>query len=227
MDKVQTESTPVPVIAAISRVVTRVADRITGDRSDYPLLVALGVYEGLKILGVQSRILYGSACWLEVADDHSLIWAGAWDGLLHFWLETEFGEKVDLNLSVAHRKPFSNEFKQKPLYSPPMLWSNEIPGFCKYQPIGVAEFDEPESERDRKWLNTLREELGKNLTEGTLTASDPDFANEPILCSGRSLLDDSFETFKNYDRALGVLGIPESPFDIDSVSTTPSPETRV
>src|SRR4051812_34692423 len=102
--KQPTIETSLPIIATVSRVVTRVVDRIAGDRADYPLLVAAACVEALKQFGIESRIMYGQVAWIEVMDDHSLAWAGCWGENFHFWVATQFGEVVDLNTSVAHRK---------------------------------------------------------------------------------------------------------------------------
>src|SRR4051812_33033629 len=96
--------TSLAIIANVSRVVTKVVDRITGDRADFPLLVAAACVEALKRFGIESRIMYGQVAWVEVMDDHSLAWAGCWGENFHFWVATQYGEVVDLNTSVAHRK---------------------------------------------------------------------------------------------------------------------------
>src|SRR3954447_25547116 len=99
-----TAETSLPIIASVSRVVTRVVDRITGDRVDFPLLVAAACVEALKRFGIESRVMYGQVAWIEVLEDNSLVWAGCWGQNYHFWVATQFGEVVDLNASVAHRK---------------------------------------------------------------------------------------------------------------------------
>src|SRR5689334_19457121 len=111
--------TPLPVIANVSRVVTKVVDRITGDRVDFPLLVAAATVEALKGFGIESRIMYGQVAWIEVLDDHSVTWAGCWGENFHFWVATQFGEVVDLNASVAHRKRAHSNPNLKAVYSPP------------------------------------------------------------------------------------------------------------
>jgi len=204
-------STPLEVIANVSRVVTKVTDRITGDRNDFPLLVAAACMEALKLHGISSQIMYGPVAWIEVLEDHSLVWAGCWGDYFHFWVATEFGEVVDLNASVAHRKRAHQDPKVKPLYSPPMLWSLDVPTFYRYQPEGIAELELTE-EADQKKFALVLEEVREKCGPKQIAGQEPEFPNEPILCPGRKLLDDSNGTFKQFDRALSVRGIPQAPF---------------
>jgi hypothetical protein len=212
-------STPLPVIANVSRIVSRVVDRITGDRVEFPLMVASACVEALKNFGIESRVMYGQGAWIEVLEDQSVVWAGCWGENIHFWVATQHGEVVDLNTSVAHKKR-AHDNSVKPLYSPPMLWSVEIPKFYRYIPEGVAELELTEARDVQRWENVKREISEKcnpslvpiGTDEDSKTDEDLEFANEPILCSGRKLLDDSTETFRHFDRALSVRGIPEAPF---------------
>jgi hypothetical protein len=207
-------STPLPVIALVSRIVTRVVDRITGDRSDFPLLVSAACVEALKSLGVESRVMYGPAAWIEVMEDQSLIWAGCWGNHFSFWVATQFGEVVDLNTSVAFRKRCHANPSLKALYSPPILWAAEVPLFYRYIPEGIAELELTDKQDQHRYELVLAEVLEK--CKPTLLSSaeeaELDFPNEPILCPQRRLLDDSQHTFQYFDRALSVKGIPKAPF---------------
>ena len=204
--------TPVEIIANVTRVVTRVVDRIMGDRVDYPLMVAAATVEALKAFDREARVFYGQAAWVEILEDHSVIWAGCWGKSLHFWVGTAASEVVDLNTSVAYRKRAHDNPGMRSMYSPPMLWAREVPKFYRYIPEGVAELELHDPEDQRKFdrvLAEIREKCGpKHLTPG----AELDFPNEAILCSGRRLLDDSKDTFKHFDRALAVQGVPPSPF---------------
>lgn len=204
-------NTATPIIANVSRIVTRVVDRLTGDRSNYPLLVAMGVTRALSLHGISSRILYGDVAWIEVLENHSIIWAGTWGDQFGFWVESEFGEVIDLNASVAHRHKDTKNPDHKPLYSPPILWSNNVPRFYRFRPKGIAEIGEL-PERDTKWLNALNEEIDTKCRKTLLLGDNEEFPNEPIICPGKKLLDDTLKTFQHYDRALSVVGIPQSPF---------------
>ena len=210
-NSVQNE-TPVEVIANVTRIVTRVIDRIMGDRSDYPLMVAAATVEALKTFDIAARVFYGQAAWVEVLEDHTVLWAGCWGKNLHFWVGSAYGETIDLNTSVAYRKRAHDNPGAKSMYSPPILWSREVPRFYRYVPEGVAELELHDAEDQRKYdrvLAEIREKCGpKHLVAGT----QPDFPNEAILCPGRRLLDDSKDTFKHFDRALSVQGVPPSPF---------------
>jgi hypothetical protein len=210
------QHTPLEVIANVSRVVTKVVDRIMGDRVDFPLMVASACVEGLKLHDIEGRVMYGQGAWIEVLEDHSVIWAGCWGKNLHFWVGTAFGETVDLNTSVAYRKRAHDNPAIKPLYSPPMLWSREVPSFYRYTPEGVAELELTDPEDVRKYelvLAEIREKCGPRFAPtAAADGSNLDFPNEPILCPGRKLLDDSKGTFKLFDRALAVKGVPQSPF---------------
>jgi hypothetical protein len=203
--------TPLEIIANVSRVVTRVVDRLTGDRSDYPLLVAAATVEALKAYGLESRIMYGPAAWVEVMEDHSVLWAGCWGKNLHFWVGTAFGETVDLNVSVAFKKRAHDNPQLKAAYSPPMLWAREVPLFYRYQPEGVAELELVE-EQDVKRFEAVCREIAEKCGPKHMSPGKLDFPNEPILCPGRKLLDDTQESFKQFDRALSVRGLPQAPF---------------
>jgi hypothetical protein len=204
------KETPLEIIANVSSVVTRVVDRIMGDRSDYPLMVAAACVEALKTFGFEARVMYGQTAWVEVMEDHTVYWAGCWGKNLHFWVGTAFGETVDLNTSVAHRKRAHDDPRLKAMYSPPILWSREVPAFYRYLPEGVAELELTDEQDQRKYelvLNEIREKCGPQH----VNAAEPDFPNEPILCPGRKLLDDSKGSFKHFDRALAVQGVPLAP----------------
>lgn len=215
MDDQPLNQTPLAVIANVSRIVTQVADRITGDRNDVPLLVAAACVEALKLHGIESRVMYGQVAWIEILEDQSIVWAGCWGENFHFWVATQFGEVVDLNASVAYRKRSHTVPQAVPKHSPPLLWSAEVPRFYRYQPEGIAELELHE-ERDQKQydlvLREVREKCGPAFLDLNAQEETLDFPNEPMLCPGRRLLDDSQQTFKHFDRAISVNGIPAPPF---------------
>jgi hypothetical protein len=203
--------TPMEVIANVSRIVTKVVDRITGDRADFPLMVAAACVEALKTFKIEARVMYGQVAWLEVMEDHTVVWAGCWGDNIHFWAATQYGEVVDLNTSVAYRKRPHDMPYLKPVYSAPMIWSAEVPRFYRYQPEGVAEL-EIQDENDIRRFEAVKKEIREKCGPEHVGVGEPEFPNEPILCPGRKLLDDSNQTFKKFDRALGVKGIPAAPF---------------
>ena len=205
--------TPVAVIACVSRVVSRVIDRLTGDRVDYPLMVAAATAEALKLFGIESRVMYGKAAWIEVMEDHSVQWAGCWGENFYFWTATQYGEVVDLNASVQCRKQGHTAGSLKGQYSPPMLWSAEVPKFYRYAPEGVAEL-ELHDEKEQKKYDLVLEEIREKCTPEMIAGKEPEFLNEPILCPGRKLLDDANDTFKHFDRDLAVSGILSVPFEM-------------
>lgn len=205
------EQTPLEVIACVSRVVTLVVDRIAGDRNDFPLLVAAATVEALKNFNIGSRVMYGPAAWIEVLEDQSVVWAGCWGEYFNFWVATDFGEVVDLNTSVAHRKRSHSQPDKKALYSPPMLWSAEVPSFYRYQPEGIAEVELTE-EKDLKRLGLVLAEVNEKCRPEKIKGLEPQFANEAILCPGRKILDDSTQSFRHFDRALAVNQMPQAPF---------------
>jgi len=118
---------------------------------------------------------------------------------------------IDLNVSVAHKKRSHDRPSQIAIYSPPILWSKEVPKFYRYQPEGIAEL-ELTVERDLQWKSTIEKDLERVCNSQNLNADDPEFPNEPILCPDRMLLDDSKGTFKHFDRAISIHGVPEAPF---------------
>ena len=204
--------TPLHIIADVSRLVTKITDRISGDRSEFPLLVNCVTMEALRLCGIGSNIFYGSAAWVEVMENMSLVWAGCWGQSSHFWIATHSGEIVDLNTSVSFRKKDHQNPLHQPKYSPPLLWSREVPAFYRYVPEGIAEIELTE-ERDQKWLELCLEEIRQKLPAKIILADDElDFPDEPILCPGRKILDDAAQTFQHYDRAIMIHGIPEKPF---------------
>ncbi len=202
-------STPIEVIAQVSRVVTKVVDRITGDRNEVPLMVAAAVVEALKNFEMGAQIQYGPAAWIEILEDQSPVWVGAWGQHFHFWVATDFGEIVDLNASVAHRRR-SPDQALKPILSPPILWSAEVPSFYRYKPEGVAEL-ELHDERDIQQFTQVIEEVRQKCTLDAIRGQEPEFPNEAMLCPGRRVLDDSNQNFRHFDRALSVKGLPPAP----------------
>ncbi|MBY0469950.1 hypothetical protein K2X30_02205 [bacterium] len=208
-------TTPLAVVAQITRVVSRVVDRVMGDRSDYPLMVAAACVEALKLFEIESRVMYGQLAWVEILDDQTAIWAGCWGENIGFWVATQFGEVVDLNSSVVHRKRIHDMPDVRSIYSPPILWSAEIPSFYRYQAEGVAELELLDPEDIRKYqlvVDEIRAHCGPAILDADQAAgAEMEFPNEPILCPGRKVLDDSKQTFRHFDRALAVNGVPEAP----------------
>lgn len=207
------EQTPLAVIAAVSNIVTRVVDRLMGDRGDYPLMVGAACVEALKVFNIESRVMYGQVAWIEVMEDHSVIWAGCWGENIHFWVATQFGEVVDLNTSIAFRKQAHSTPHLKALYSPPMLWSQEVPRFYRYIPEGIAEIEltDPQDIKKRDLVFAEVIEKCSQLKVDNKPDADLDFPNEPILCPGRRILDDSKNTFRHFERSIAVQGLPDSP----------------
>ncbi len=203
--------TSLEIIANVSRVVTRVIDRLTGDRVDYPLMVAAATTEALKQFGIEARVMYGAAAWIEVMEDQSVQWAGCWGDFFYFWAATQYGEVVDLNASVAYKKQSHSKQDLKPMYSPPILWSAEVPSFFRFKPEGVAEL-ELHDEKDIKRYELVLEEIREKCTPKAIEGKKPEFPNEAIICPGRKVLDDSSQTFRMFDRALSVYGMPPNPF---------------
>lgn len=208
-------ATPLAAIATISRLVTKITDRISGDRSEYPLFVASVTAAALNKLGIQANVFYGQAAWIEVMEDMSVMWAGCWGDHTHFWVATQFGEVVDLNTAVSLRKRAHNNPLHKPKHSPPLLWSREVPAFYRYQPEGLAELG-LDSERDKRWFELCLTEVNDKLPTLRELINTPDdqldFPEEAIVCPGRRILDDAAQNFRHFDRALMIQGIPEKPF---------------
>ncbi len=203
-------STPLPVIANVARIVTRVVDRIAFDRSDFPLMVAAAAVEALKQHGIEARVMYGEAAWIEVLENQAIQWAGCWNGSIYFWVATQFGEVVDLNGPVAYKKRAHASPEERPVGSPPILWSAEVPSFYRYIPEGVAEL-ELLDEADLRKFEAIVAEIREKCRPELLRGDEEEFPNEPILCPGRKLLDDSKQSFRFFDRTLAVSGVPEAP----------------
>lgn len=209
--------TPLPIIAQVSRVITQSVDRITGDRSDTPLMTAMGIRLALQKYQIRSQVMYGQAAWIEVLANHELIWAGCWGKNFWFWVVTEYGETIDLSTAVTFRKRAHDRPEIQSLYSPPLLWSREIPSFYRYLPEGVAELDLTQ-EHDRNHWERLKSilqdlpplDLAAVRDETAVDATS--FPNEAMLLPGRRVLDDSKQSFRHFDRALSVGEMPPSPF---------------
>ena len=154
--------------------------------------------------------MYGEAAWIEVLENHAIQWSGCWNGNVYFWAATQFGEVVDLNASVAYKKRAHSEPDQKPVGSPPILWSAEVPAFYRYVPEGVAEL-ELHDEKDRVRFDIILAEIREKCRPELLKGDDEEFPNEPVLCPGRKLLDDSKNSFRFFDRTLAVTGVPHPP----------------
>ena len=203
--------TPLEVIAQVSRIVTKVIDRIAGDRVEVPLMVAAAVKEALVGFGIRSQIMYGPAAWVEVLENQQVIWAGCWGRHFHFWTVTEYGEVVDLTTAVAFRKRSHENPEWKAKHSAPLLWSREVPRFYRYVPEGIAELELTELRDQERFDKVLREVREKCQWSALTPGQEPEFPNEAIVCPGRRILDDTHQSFRFLDRALAVHGIPESP----------------
>lgn len=202
--------TPEPIAALVCRVSTAVVDRLTGGRADYPLLLSLAAQEGLHQLGVHSHVLYGRAAWVEILEEKERpVWALCEADHPHFWLETAHGETVDLSLSAAHLSHSKRDIGVRTVASPPILWTPEVPSFVRYEVEGAAEM-EAESDRERKLIESVLREMREKCVRENLEPLE--WPNEPVIFSGRRLLDDALGTFARFDRALGVHGVPPAPF---------------
>lgn len=214
------KETPEEIIAIVSRLVTQVADHVTGDRSSYPLLVAEVTEKALARYDIKASLMYGRSAWIEVLEDMSLVWAGNFckseTEMPGFWVATSFGEVVDLCVSVAHRVSARQKLPVATKLCPPLLWSKEVPGFYRYEPIGIAEISELDPKHERFLSEVKSQVFEKLIPMGKLIEATQEkgfeFPNEPILCPGRKILDDSHQSFAHFDRAIGIKGIPKRPF---------------
>lgn len=208
------ESTPLALIGEVSRLITKITDRISGDRSEFPLLVSAVTSTVLQKCGIGANVFYGSAAWVEIMENQAPMWVGCWGGHLHFWVVTQFGEIVDFNTAVSFRKKAHGNEAHRPKYSPPIVWSKEVPKFYRYIPEGLAEI-ELDSERDQRWLkqcvDEVLEKLGDPSRFMTQDASQVQFPDEAILCPGRKILDDPMQSFAHFDRAIMIQGLPPAP----------------
>jgi hypothetical protein len=102
------------------------------------------------------------------------------------------------------------------MLSAPMLWSAEVPSFYRYIPEGVAELELLDP-KDIDQFARVMSEIDEKCRPELLPAGEPspqDFTNEAMLCPGRRILDDSSGSFKQFDRALSVRGIPQPPAEM-------------
>ena len=202
------KSTPINIIAETSRIASKLIDNVTGDRSRHPVMVIEAVRYALKKYSIKSSICFGQASWIEVLEDMSLEWVGAWDKKKHIWLITSFNEIVDLNISVSYRIKKENGLKS--LYGPPMIWSKKLPKFFRLKFEGFAEFN-IETKEEKKYLKIIYKNIDSKCSFDLLP-EEPEFSNEPILCPNRKVLDNSEMHFSHFKRAIDTLSIPKPPF---------------
>ncbi len=204
--------TPISIVAHTARLVTTTVDRITGDRVEVPLLVAAACQKALSLFCIESRIMYGQAAWIEILENNEPLWAGCWGENYSFWVATQYGEVIDLNASIAHRKRSHTEPGLKSICSPPILWSQEAPKFYRYKPEGVAELDLQDT-KDQAYFRQVDDTLCASIPsidrDAPIDASH--FPHESIICPDRRVLDDSRQSFAHFDRVLSVKGIPPVP----------------
>lgn len=207
-------ATPIEIVATISRLVSKVTDRVTGDRSEFPLLVAAVTKSALEHYKIGCNIFYGPAAWIEVLEDASPLWVGCWGKSVHIWAASEFGEVIDLCVGVSFRKRAHANPNHQPKYSPPLVWSKDLPVFYRYKVDGVAEVA-LDSNKDKEWFELCDAEVKQKLPQLTGLRNTPfeslEFPDEPILCPNRRILDDAGRSFQFFDRSLKICGIPPAP----------------
>lgn len=204
---IHSHQTSLEIVGCVSKSVTKAADQLFGDRSLHPLLVCLGGVYALEHFKISSRCLYGQAQWIEILENEKPIWAGSSPQRPHFWLQSQFGETIDFNISVSHRLNSPSGPKEKSKYSPPMLWSLEIPQFYEYHVEGIAEIN-PEDHKLLKQLDRLKRRIEIAISEYEKSKLI-EFPNEPLLGPERKLLDSTQKEFQHFDRALSIHGFPE------------------
>ena len=90
-----------------------------------------------------------------------------------------------------------------------MLWTKQIPNLYRYSPIGIAD-PEPSEPKAQTWLQKIHETILRKCTEDSTQET---FPNEPIICSDKTLLDDSKGSFQKLDNVITNHGLPkENPF---------------
>ena len=130
MSATRTE-TPIEIITTVSQRVIAITDRLVGDRGYAPIFVAKCLEHALTLEDIPAAVLYGEAAWVEVLPDQ-IQWGGRWhqaggsDQDFYFWVETKFGEWIDL-VAPAIARGGSPRAK----WAPPLLWSRSIPKFFK------------------------------------------------------------------------------------------------
>ncbi len=203
------ELAPMGRVATVTSTVCQVVDQILGFRARYPLITATVCLEALKLTGAKGSVRYGRACWVEVLEGGLTRWGGAWqEGEFHFWVETNGGEIVDVAAAATARIPQVGG-RAPVQYGPPILWSKEIPQFYRYETLGDAETN-PDDVEGKKILENLFSRLQRSdLARNPLPEQ---FLNEPILISGKRLLDDEKQSFLHYDRALRIRHPGKPPF---------------
>ncbi|KCZ53199.1 hypothetical protein HY29_17445 [Hyphomonas beringensis] len=74
----------------------------------------------LSLLGVQSRLTLGAACFPKIAPDGRFLgWTGFWGDDHHIWLTTEFFEVADLSIARLHDHP---ETRGAEMPTPAIWW---------------------------------------------------------------------------------------------------------
>lgn len=96
----------------------------------------------LRDLGIRNFLTLGAFCIAEVFSDGSPPrWGGFWNRDHHVWMNSEFGEIVDLTVSTLHKHPASQ--KGAALAAPPIWWSDcsRFPAIFRYLPDSPANPD--------------------------------------------------------------------------------------
>ena len=90
------------------------------------LQTSTGVQILLADMGIKSRLTFGAVCAPKLLKTGKFGgWTGFWDDDHHVWLETEFGEVVDLSISQLHEHPNT----KIPELQTPAVWWNQKHGW--------------------------------------------------------------------------------------------------
>ena len=96
------------------------------------LQTSTGVQILLAEMGIKSRLTFGAVCVPKILKTGEFGgWTGFWGDDHHVWLETEFGDVVDLSISQLHQHPRT----KFPEIKTPAVWWNQRhgwPPFIRY-----------------------------------------------------------------------------------------------
>lgn len=182
------------LIRTLSRGVVLSTERVTGDRTSYPLFVYTALKALLTTHGHGGRIFYGKAAFLAVENERQS-WFVFGEKRPYFWIETENKETVDLNVFRL--------IKKMGFLGPPLIWSKDIPIFYKYVPEGLAEVDEKEVSESSVFQSILK---GASQAQ-----SSEEVVNEPIIFPDRKMLDSEQEEFATYEKLLNLSTVEKPP----------------
>lgn len=133
----------------------------------------------LSRFGIQSRLILGSVCVIEVykhGNQYHWQWGGFWDNDHHIFVISEYSDLIDLTISQLNLHPLSERKDFLPLL--PVWWTpvSKWPMMIKYLPEKIAEISLTQNKMDEldRFLNRtsqIADDLFQNSNIDEITFS--------------------------------------------------------